>query len=159
MATIISEDLRNIGLGAQFTPVAFNDLVRRLDTKPYKWEACVLGFTGSPELHSGANIWKSSGRLHQWFPRQKKPATPWEAEIDKIFTDGAHEMDPAKRKEIYGRWQTICGEQQPMVATVVVEAVSALRNKFGNIKPTSLYFPFKWNVDEIFERSATRLTP
>ncbi len=159
MATIISEDLRKIGLSAQFTPVAFNDLVRRLDTKPYKWEACVLGFTGSPEVHSGSNIWKSTGRLHQWYPRQRKPATEWEAEIDKLYTQGAHEMDPAKRKEIYGRWQAICGEQQPMVATVVVEAVSALRNKFGNIKPTSLYYPFKWNADEIFDRSASRATP
>ena len=119
MATIISEDLRKVGLGAQFTPITFNDLVRRMDSPPYDWEA----------------------------------------EIDKIFKEGAREMDPVKRKAIYDRWQVIAAEQQPFIYLITAEGLSAVRNRFGNIKPSSLTLPFKWNAEEIFDRSATRLTP
>jgi peptide/nickel transport system substrate-binding protein len=157
MATIITDDFKKIGLNAQFTPVNFNDLVRRLDSKPYDWEACILGFTGGPEPHDGSNIWRSSGPSHQWWPRQEKPATEWEAEIDKLWVQGAQELDPAKRKAIYDRWQTIVGEQQPFIFTVVPDQLTAVRNRFGNLKPPSLS-GVTWNIEEIFDMNATRVT-
>ncbi len=159
IATIISEDLRNIGLGAQFTPIAFNDLIRRLDTTPYNWDAIVLGFTGGPEPHSGSNVWRSSGRTHQWWPLQKKPSTPWEAEIDKLFTEGAHELDPAKRKAIYDRWQVVAAEQLPLIYTIVVQGNSGLRNRFGNVKPVSFPHAFRWNIEQMFDKTAQLPTP
>jgi len=158
MATIIADDLKKIGLGAQFTPITFNDLVRRLDSEPYDWEACILGFTGGPEPHDGSNIWRSAGPSHQWWPKQKKPATEWEAEIDKLWAQGAQELDPVKRKAIYDRWQMIVAEQQPFIFTVVSDRLMALRNKFGNVKPPA-WGDLNWNVEEIFENTATRATP
>jgi peptide/nickel transport system substrate-binding protein len=158
MATIVSDDLKKIGLNAKFTPVNFNDLVRRLDSKPYEWEAIILGFTSSVDPHSGSNIWRSSGPTHQWHPKQTKPATPWEAEIDKIFMEGAQELDPEKRKAIYGKWQTIVGEQQPLITLVTPTQFTALRKEFGNVKPSGLG-GILWNLEELFAFSATKATP
>jgi peptide/nickel transport system substrate-binding protein len=157
MATIVAEDLKNIGLGAQFTPINFNDLVRRLDSPPYDWQAVILGFTGGPEPNDGSNIWRSSGPSHQWWPKQKKPGTEWEAEIDKLWVQGAQELDPAKRKQIYDRWQQIVGEQQPFTFLVTPEQITALNKGFGNVKPASL--GVLWNLEEFFAVNAPRATP
>jgi peptide/nickel transport system substrate-binding protein len=157
-ATIITEDMRKVGLNAQFRPVEFNDMVRRLDSKPYDWEAVMIGFTGGPEPHNGSNIWRSSGPSHQWWPKQAKPATEWEAEIDRLWVQGAQELDTAKRKEIYDRWQVIAAEQQPFIFTVITEQISAVRNRIGNYKPATSRESL-WNTYEIFDRTATKDSP
>jgi peptide/nickel transport system substrate-binding protein len=165
MATIIQNDLKTVGLGASFSPISFNTLLTRVDAKPepgqpyppFNWEGMILGFTGGVEPHDGRNIWSSSGNLHQWYPYQKKPDTKWEAEIDEIYRKGAQEMDPAKRKALYDRWQVIAAEQLPLIYTVVPESLSALRNRFGNVKPGP--YGVVWNLDELYDLKATRDTP
>jgi peptide/nickel transport system substrate-binding protein len=158
MCTFIVSDLKKIGLNATFTPINFNKLVTNLDSKPYQWEAVVLGFTGGPEPHNGSNIWFSSGPSHQWWPNQKTPATKWEARIDELFRTGATTMDEAKRKEIYNEWQVIAGEQLPFIFTVVPNSLVAMRNGFGNVKPISGGGTL-WNLEEIYRLDATRDTP
>jgi peptide/nickel transport system substrate-binding protein len=158
VATILTDDLKKVGLHALFTPVQFNDLVRRLDAKPYDWEAHLLGFTGGPEPNDGSNIWRSSGNLHLWNPYQKTPATAWEARIDRLFRQGAEETDPAKRKAIYDQWQNIMGEEQPLIFTAVGDVVIAIRKRFGNVKPTSLGGT-RWNIEEMYDTNATRSSP
>ena len=164
MAAIITDDLKKVGLGANFTPITFNVMVSKLDSKPqagqayppFDWDAVMLSFGGGGvDPHGGRNIWSSSGNLHQWYPYQEKPDTPWEAEIDKIFREGAQEMDKAKRKAMYGRWQQIVAEQQPLVYTITPNVLSAVRNKFGNVKPSNTA-GVTWNVEEWFDLKATR---
>ncbi len=162
MATIISNDLQTLGLNAIFTPINFNDMIRRLDASPYQWEASIGGFVGGPEPNNAANIWRSSGPSHQWWPGQTKPATPWEAQIDKDFTMGAHELDPAKRKQYYSDWQRIMGEQQAFIFTIYGEQYTAMRDHYGNVKPSSLYGvggDVLWNIDELYDTRATGAGP
>ena len=166
MAAIIADSLKKVGLDVTFTPIAFNKMISQLDAipqpgkpyPPYDWEAILLGFTGGIEPHNGRNIWSSSGNLHQWYPYQKTPDTKWEAEIDKIFREGAQEMDETKRKAMYDRWQQIVAEQQPLIYTITPNVLYAVRNKFGNLKPTNTA-GMEWNSDEWFALNATRDTP
>ena len=158
LCTFLTQDMKNIGLKATFSPIDFNKLVASLDSKPYNWEACVLGFTGGPEPHSGANIWYSSGPSHQWNPNQKTPATPWEAQVDDLYREGAQTIDEAKRKEIYGKAQTTIMTQVPFVTTAVQDSLGAIRNRFGNLKPCSLG-GLTWNNEEMYDLSATRDKP
>ncbi len=166
LATVISSDLRKIGLDAKFTPLAFNSVISKLDNKPEKgkpyppfdWQAVILGWTAGIEPNGGKNIWMSAGNFHQWDPYQDKPHRPWEAQIDTLFRQGAQEMDEAKRKVIYRNFQKIVSEQQPFIYTVVPDAISALRNKYGNIKPTPVG-GVTWNIEEIFDQGATRDKP
>lgn len=166
MATVITADLKKIGLDASFTPISFNTLLARVDNKsepgepypPFDWQAMILGLTGSFEPVGGNNIWMSSGNLHQWDPYQEKPKRTWEAKIDDLFRRGAQEMDEIKRKAIYAEFQKIVAEQQPYIYTVVPDAIVALRNKYGNIKPCSTG-GVTWNIEEIYDLSATRDAP
>jgi peptide/nickel transport system substrate-binding protein len=158
VATILSEDLKKIGLGVRFTAIDFNELLRRTNTPPFEWEAVLLGLGGSPEPNDVSAMWRSSGRFHKWWPQQKRPATPWEAEIDTLFARGARELDPARRKQIYDRWQQIAAEQQPLIFLTAAEQVSAVRTRFRNIKPASLA-GITWNAEEIFDAAATRRAP
>ena len=165
-ATIISSDLRKIGLDASFTPISFTTLISRVDNQPepgkpyppFNWQAMILGLTGGVEPQNGVNVWNSGGNMHQWDPYQKKPIRPWEAKIDTLFREGAQQMDPVKRKAIYADFQAVVGEQQPYVYTVVPDAIEALRNKYGNVKPCPLGGT-TWNQEELFDLKATRAKP
>jgi len=148
IALIIQEDLKEIGLKLHFSPIDFNALVTRL-TATFDWDAVIIGLTGGVEPHNGKNVWESSGQLHAWNPRQEKPATKWEAEIDRIFNDGAQELDQELRKAMYFRWQEIVVEQLPLIYTVLPASLMAIRNKFGNLNPTA-YGGWLHNFEEIY---------
>lgn len=157
-ATIIADDLKKIGLASTFTPINFNDMIRRTETPPYDWQAEVGGFVGTPEPHGGVNIWRSDGTDHAWWPKQKTPSTPWEAQLNQLMLQGDREMNPVKRKAIYGQLQEIIAEQQPFIFTVYREQFTDVRNHFGNIKPSTLYGlngSVLWNLEEIYDTNAT----
>jgi len=108
-----------------------------------------LGLTGGIEPHRGRNVWHSSGQLHLWNPRQKAPETAWEKEIDDIFERAACELENAKRKVLYDRWQMIVSEEVPVVYLVNPAALYAVRNRFGNLRPTGYGGVFH-NIEEIY---------
>lgn len=139
IAGLIRKDLEKIGMKVNFTQLEFNSVVAMMDDN-FKWDAILLGLTGGSgaEPHFGANVWISSGRTHMWFPRQKKPATAWEAELDQLVEKGVVTIDTAARKKVYDRLQEIVREQQPFVYLGHEEAIGAVRNRFDNLKPTML---------------------
>ena len=147
-ATIILDDLDKLGIKVHFLPMDFNNLVNRM-VSSYDWEAVIMGLTGGIEPHGGRNVWHSSGQLHLWNPRQKTPETSWEKEIDDIFEKAACELDNKKRKVLYDRWQTIVSEEVPFVYLVNPAALYAVRNRFGNLKPTGYGGVFH-NIEEIY---------
>ncbi len=150
IAGIIRRDLESLGLRVNFVPLAFNQIVAKLDST-YDWDAVLLGLTGGPEPHFGRNVWASSGHLHMWYPRQKEPATEWEAEIDLIFDKAVQILDEDKRKLLYDRWQEIVAKKVPFVYTIQAANIFAIRDKFGNLKPTPLGGAFH-NIEEIYLR-------
>lgn len=137
MGNIIKSDLDRLGIKVNFVPIQFNTMITKIDAT-FDWDAIIIGLTGGVEPHNGRNVWHSSGQLHMWYPKQKEPATSWEAEIDRLFEEGATELVPEKRKKIYYRWQEIVAEELPVIYTVTPVALYAVRNKFGGIKPTAL---------------------
>ena len=136
IAEIIRKDLTTIGCKVNFQPLEFNSLIQKIDNPPYAWDALLMGLTGGPEPHFGSNVWLSSGTLHMWSPRQKKPATPWEAAIDSIYNAGVKELDETKRKALYDRWQAIAADELPFIYTVLPEKILCISNRFGNINPS-----------------------
>lgn len=165
-ATTISADLKRVGIDATFTPVQFSSMISRIDNKPepgkpyppFDWQAHIVSFTSGVEPNNLANVWQSGGNMHSWEPYQAKPVRPWEAEIDRLYREGAQELDETKRKAIYAEFQKIVGEQQPLIYTVVPDSLAALRNKYGNVKPSPTG-GVTWNIDEIYDLKATRDTP
>ena len=146
---IIKQDLEKIGIKVYFQPLDFNNLVRLLTTPPYRWEAVIIGLTGSIDPHFGRNVWCSWGSLHMWNPMQKKPATKWEAEVDELFEKASIELNQEKRRELYQRAFKIIYEEQPMLFIATPEELLASWDKFENFYPTvwgwwkALYMEFK----------------
>lgn len=138
IAGLVRKDLEALGMKVNFTQLEFNSVVEMTDNS-FKWDAIILGLGGGgAEPHFGANVWVSSGRTHIWFPRQKKPATAWEAELDALVDQGVTTIDTAARKKVYDRLQAIVREQQPFVYLGYQEAIGAVKNRFDNLKPTML---------------------
>jgi len=139
---LIKEDLSKIGMEVDFHPIDFNELVRKLDHE-FNWDAILIGLTGGGgfEPSGEQNVWLSSGFTHEWYPRQKTPATSWEKEIDSLVWKGLTTIELNKRKPIYGRIEEILYQEEvPMVLTVVKAAPYCvmLQNAIfgcGSLKP------------------------
>lgn len=157
IGSIISTDLKKIGLDVTFTPIDFNNLVNRLSST-FDWDAILIGLTGGIEPHFGKNVWESCAHLHMWNPKPndedkikiwEKNLTAWEKEIDKMFNKGVCELNQKKRKVYYDKWQEIVAEQLPLIYTVNGPALYGIRNRFGNIQPSS-YGGALHNIEEIY---------
>ncbi len=113
---IIMSDLNEIGFDVKFNPVKFNSLVQQV--LGGKYQAVVIGLTGSVEPNSSASIWKSDGSLHTWHLNAKNNPVEWEKRVDELFTEGLKHIGVENRKPYYDEWQAIVAEQVPMIYTV-----------------------------------------
>lgn len=152
IGNLVRQDLAKLGMRVTFAPEAFNTLVGKL-TGSFQWEAIIIALTGTLDPHNGQNVWKSTGSLHMWWPKQEKPATDWEAEIDRLFDQAATTIDQNKRKGLYNRWQEIVAEQVPMVFFTTVLTQPAFRNTLANFSPAPLAF---FDVETIYYRTPYR---
>ena len=148
MAGMIRADLERIGIKVNVQTLEFNTLVSKLMSS-YDWDAVILGLTGGVEPHFGNNVWQSSGQMHLWNPKQEKPATAWEERLDEIFSLGVKELDDNKRKVLYDEFQVIAAEQLPVIYTVLGANMFAIRQKFGNLKPSPSAGAWH-NLEEIY---------
>jgi peptide/nickel transport system substrate-binding protein len=152
MATLLQDDLKQLGMRVHVVPLDFRALLDRLlTTKDY--EACVLGLgSGDADPNSDMNVWLSSGGTHLWNPAQSQPATPWEAEIDRFMKQQLVARKPAERKRLYDRVQQIVAENQPMIFLVSPDLLVGVKNGLGNFRPATLDHYTLWNVEELYWR-------
>ncbi|MFH0754689.1 MAG: ABC transporter substrate-binding protein [Candidatus Omnitrophota bacterium] len=148
IAGIIRSDLERIGMKVNLQQVEFNTLVAKL-TSTYDWDALILGLTGGVDPHFGQNVWRSSGQLHLWNPKQAQPATAWEKEVDDIFTAAVQEFDENKRKAYYDEYQKIAAKELPVIYTALGARLVAVKDKLGNLKP-SPFGGVLHNLEEIY---------
>jgi len=137
MGNILRQDWTKLGIKVTFAPEAFNTLVGKL-VGTFNWEAIIIGLTGGIEPVTGKNVWLSSGSLHMWWPKQEKPATEWEAELDRLFAQAESEVNQDKRKQLYFRWQQVVAEQVPILYFSYPKTQPAVRNTLGNVTPIGL---------------------
>jgi peptide/nickel transport system substrate-binding protein len=135
ICSILKEDWTKLGLRVNYRPLDFTLLVEKLDTT-FDWDAVLMGFTGGIEPQNAASLLRSSGNLHLWYPNQSSPSTTWEAEIDRLVTEGSRELDPAERSKVYRKIQEILHRELPMIQTVREERFTAYKNTLENFRPT-----------------------
>jgi len=152
MGLMIQADLKQVGIEVNFVPVESKTLLGKISTD-FDYEACLFSLGGGDtDPNSKSNFLLSSGNLHWWYPLQKTPATPWEAEIDQLMREQAKTLDPAARKRIFDRVQLILAEQVPTIPLVARNLLVAARGRVGNLKPGILSDYVLWNSDELFLR-------
>jgi len=149
MATMIQQDLGNIGVTVNVTLLDFPSLIERI-TSSFNYEACILGLLNNDlDPDSQMNVWLSSSDTHQWNPSQKAPETEWEAEIDKLVRTEASTLDAKKRKQLFDKVQQIAWEQEPFIYLINRNALSAVSSQLVSVHPSVLRPQVYWNIDEL----------
>lgn len=150
MAAVVQEDLGNLGIKLQVVPVENRDVLDRLN-KTYDYDAILFGLSPTDvEPSSNASFLLSSGSSHQWQPKQKKPATAWEARIDELFDQQAAMRDQQKRLALFSEIQSIFNDELPVIPLVSRHVVTASNKRIGNYMPSSIVPYSLWNVEDLF---------
>jgi peptide/nickel transport system substrate-binding protein len=155
MATLIQEDLKQLGMRVQIVPMEFRSLIDRV-TQTREFEACVLGlvsFDADPTAEM--NVWLSSGGTHLWNSSQAHPATAWEAEIDKLMEQQLDAPNYEQRKKSFDRVQEILAENQPMIFLASPDILAGAKNSIGNFHPAVLEPYVLWNVEQLYFRNTS----
>jgi peptide/nickel transport system substrate-binding protein len=150
MATLIQADLAELGMDVRVVPLEFRALLDRVFTT-FDYDATIQGLGGGDaDPNAEMTVWLSSGANHMWRLGQTTPATPWEAEIDRLMQLQLSTLDTGKRKAMYDRVQAIVAEQVPFIFLAAPHILVAARGDLGNFKPAVLDHYTLWNVDELY---------
>ncbi len=150
MATLIQDDLKQVGITVHVVALEFRAVVDRI-TNTFDYEACIMGLgSGDVDPTADMNVWLSSGGTHLWHLNEQKPATPWESEIDRLLEQQLVELNYDKRKRLYDRVQEIIAQNEPVICLASPDILVAAKNRVGNFHPAILDPYTLWNVDELF---------
>jgi len=149
MATMIQQDLSQIGIKMNVVTLDFPSLIERM-TRTFDYDAFLLGLVNTDlDPNSQMTVWLSSGENHQWNPSQKTPATAWEAEIDKLMQEQASTLNERQRKAQFDRVQQIVAEQQPFLYLVNKDVLTAVSPAVVGAAPVVLNPQAFWNVETL----------
>ncbi|HEV2197465.1 MAG TPA: ABC transporter substrate-binding protein [Candidatus Acidoferrum sp.] len=150
MAALIQDDLKQLGMRVQVVPLEFRSLLDRV-TQTKEYDACVLGIASfDADPNSDINVWLSSGGTHLWNPSQAHPATPWEADIDRLINEQMYARTFEQRKKLYDRAQEILWDYQPMIFLASPDILTGARKTVGNFHPAVLEPYVLWNVEQLY---------
>jgi peptide/nickel transport system substrate-binding protein len=154
MATLIQADLKPLGIRADVTPLEFRSLVETL-TNTRKFEAAIMTL-GSADADPNVDtpFWLSSGIQHISNPHQKSPATPWEAEIDRLMNQQAVTRQYAARKRLFDRVQQLAYENALVLPLVTSHLLVGAKKDLGNFRPALLDPYTLSNVEELYWKSS-----
>lgn len=149
MAAMIQQDLSQIGIKVNVVTLDFPSLIERM-TRTFNYEACLLGLVNTDLDPNGQmTVWLSSGADHAWNPSQKTPATPWEAEIDKLMREQASAPSEKLRKSRFDRVQQIVSEQQPFIYLIDKDVLVAVSPDLVGAAPVVLNPQAFWNAETL----------
>jgi peptide/nickel transport system substrate-binding protein len=150
IATILQDDLAQLGIQVHVVPLEFHALMARIfDT--YDYEAAVLGLeSGDADPNPEINVWTSGGATHVWALSETHPSTEWQAEIDRLMQAQTTILDYAKRKQAYDRVQELVAQFDPVICLVSPHVLVAGRTTIGGLKPAVMGDYVLWNADQLF---------
>ena len=150
MATIIQDDLSQLGMNVHVVSLEFGAVVSRL-TKTHDYEACIMGLvSGDADPTPEMNVWLSSGETHLWHPSEAHAATEWESEIDGLMQRQLVTLNYVKRKRLYDRVQEIIAQEVPIICLASPDILVAAKNRVRNFQPAILDPYTLWNIEELY---------
>jgi len=153
MATLIQDDLAQIGIQAHVVPMEFRAMLDRL-FQSFDYEAAIMGLGGgdadpNPEM----NVWLSSGSSHLWRLGPSRQLPAWEQEVDRLMQQQMITLDYQKRKQLYDRVQVLIAENLPFIFLATPNILACADARVGNFRPAVLDPYTLWNADELYVKS------
>jgi peptide/nickel transport system substrate-binding protein len=154
MANLIRDDLARVGIRVVLTPVDFNTIISNI-RDDFQYDALLLGLqTGvPPDPGMGQNVYRSSGRTHQWNISQPKPETPQEARIDALMDAIVGNPDLAARQKAWHEIEDIVNEMSWIIWLPTETLKVPVSSRFGNLRPTAIPHVIIRDIDAVFVRS------
>ena len=129
IGAMLKDDLKKLGIEANFKPMDFNTLVSNLIGAQY--EAVIIGLTGGVDPHA-PNVWKTDGGLHFWRWSSKTEPPEWEKRVDELIDLGATTFDFEEAKRYYVEFQRLVTENLPLIYFVNQVFLFAHKQGLGN---------------------------
>jgi peptide/nickel transport system substrate-binding protein len=144
----LRDDLRQVGLAVDVVPLEANALIERM--LEGEFESIFFNYTATdldPALSK--DFWLSSGSAHIWNIGQQKPATAWEAEIDRLMKAQASTLDPEERRRLFADVQRVFAENLPALYFVAPRLYMGVNTRVINLTPAVLRPQLLWSADTI----------
>jgi peptide/nickel transport system substrate-binding protein len=156
MATIIQQDLKELGIRVQVVPLEFRAMLDRV-LQSHSYEAAVMGLGGGDiDPNSQLNVWLSSGDDHLWDLGQSHPATAWEEEMDQLMKRQMSTLSATERRRLYDRVQEIEVEDVPLIFLVSPNVLVGAKDRVRNFEPAILDSHTLWNSEQLFVDNEAR---
>jgi len=148
-ATLIQEDLRQLGIRLRVTALEFRALVDRV-TISFDYDACLLGLGGTdtdpnpmiPLLHS-------QGAIHFW-QLGGGEIEPWQEKIDQLLEQQLINLDPLGRKRQFDQVQQLVVEHQAFIPLLSPNVLVGVNRRLGGFRPAILAPHTLWNADQLY---------
>ena len=150
MATILQDDLSKLGMNVHVVPLEFRALIDRV-FQSYDYEVSIMGLGGGDaDPTTEMNVWLSSGGTHLWHLGESKPATDWEAQIDRLMQQQMVQLKYKERKHLYDEVQETISANLPFVFLATPDILVGVRKNLANFKPAILEPTTLWNVEQLY---------
>ena len=150
MATLILEDMKQVGITAHVVSMESRASVDRV-LNSHEYDSVIMGLApGDVDPTPDNNVWMSNGQTHLWHLGEKTPATPWEAELDRLLQKQLITLSYAERKKLYDRFQQIEAQQLPMIYLATPNVLVGAHENLGNFQPAVIEQYTLWNAEELF---------
>ena len=93
---------------------------------------------GDTDPNGDMSLWLSNGNLHLWNQGESRPATAWQAEIDRLMNEQLSVTNVQQRRILYNRVQTIYAAELPFLSLVSPHMLAAVRASLAGPAPTPL---------------------
>lgn len=149
MATLIQDDLKQLGMNVHVVTMEFRSIVDRI-VKTHDYEAAMLSSaSGDADPNPDMPFLISDGQNHFWHLQEKQPA-PWQAEIDSLMQKQLVAMDYRQRKKLYDRVQEIMAREVPVIFLASPNILVGVHQDLGNVRPAIMDNYVLWNAEELF---------
>ena len=145
---VLRDDLRRLGIAVDTVSLEPGALIQHLLDGTF--EAIFFNFTGTdldPMLNR--DLWVSSGGAHVWHMGQVTPATPWEAEVDRLMVEVGSHTDYETRKRLFDTVQRTVAEHLPILHFAAPRLYMGVNTRVTNLTPSVVRPQLLWSVDTI----------
>jgi peptide/nickel transport system substrate-binding protein len=153
IATIIQDDLSQLGMRVHIVPLEFQAIMTRVfDSLDY--EATILGLvSGDADPNPEINVWSSTGGTHLWAQNEIKPLAQWQAEIDELMQRQTGMLDYKKRKQAYDRVQQLVATYDPVICIVSPDVLVGAKTSLAGVQPSVMRNYLLWNAEQLYWRA------
>ena len=138
IATLLAHDFTALGIEAQVVPLEFRSFLQRI-TQSHDFDTAVMALSaGDTDPNGDMSLWLSNGNLHLWNQGESRPATAWQAEIDRLMNEQLSVTNVQQRRILYNRVQTIYAAELPFLSLVSPHMLAAVRASLAGPAPTPL---------------------